>query len=221
MDLDQLETTVTAIRTYVLFQRDRAAGKQQCLAQMRACTTVEELTETIQHVVTISDMWDQGCSFSLSAVVSDYLHDYVSRTLHHLDGKTSFQRLDAFTRTDPLVAAYIWRANFDTPQKRQQLGILLNVSSKNRNGFVRSTTVAELQQWMNRKLRATRTIYDDLPPDMKERIQQAERAVARAKRGTPLPGGKCYISSDAIQAAQTQCANLWRDADRWLAKRNK
>ena len=220
----QMGTSQEAVQAYALYQRERRAGKDRVRQMMNACQAVDELTDLIQHLLVLGEMWDGATDDKTQTapafyeIVNDEIGAYIDTTLYRLEGRTSYQRLEDFLDKNPVMASYIWKANFSTPEERRTLGFAMQIASKNLGGFVKASSIGELRAWMRRKIASGRTVYDDLPQDMKKRITDAERALEKAKKGTPLPGGKCYISSDAIDAATNKYNDLWRTADRWVAK---
>lgn len=208
-------TTVEVIQAYAIFQKDKHAGKEAIAFIIGMCPDVDTLTERIQNLLVIGEMWQ---TVAWKDAVMGFVSGYVEDTLYHLSHTTSYARICRFLDANPIMAAYVWKSNFATPDARERLGYALNIAQKNMGAFKRASSISELRKWAHMKIVSSRTVYDDLPEEMKRRITKAEKALAKAKAGTPLPGGKCYISSDAIDTAQTQYRNLWKDADRWVAK---
>lgn len=166
----------------------------------------------------LSVLGDKWMTPALTDYVLSIAERYINDTLYNLNKTNSRERLTLFINKYRAFAEYIWSVNFSTDTDRRALGTLLNISSKNMSGFVKSSSIEDLEKYISFRSTGPKTIYDCLPPHIKQKITRAEADLASAKAGIRVGLMGRYISSDEINAAQTRLNDLWKDADRWIAK---
>jgi len=207
------QTTQAAVKIFSDFTMDSASGKRSVYEHIDGHTSVEDLQLRLDHLLILGDKWYNP---HFTACVMGYLQDYIDRTLYRLKNTTSFQRLSLFVNEQPILATYIWKANFSKPEQRAALAEVLKIARKRQNAFIRSQSIEDLKQWTVKVVSSSRSQYDDLPPHLQQRIKTAEAALQQARRGSRVGFTGWYISSDAIQAAETRVQDAWREADKWL-----
>jgi hypothetical protein len=83
-------------------------------------------------------------------ICSEFFMNYMNKTLYN-SKYTCIKRLQLFIQNNANIAQYIWETNFSTEKKRKTLAFSLNICLKNRNGFIRSNTLDELQMYIDHK----------------------------------------------------------------------
>jgi hypothetical protein len=185
-------------------------------AYLNEADTVEQLTERMNAVGKIADKWMLS---RLMETCEEYVNDYLTQTLYHLDHTNSLQRIELFTTKNKILAEYIWSVNFSTVEDRQRLAAQLNVSHRNRKAFTSSETVDELEQKMLKKRDNGKTILDDLPPALMTKITREQATLVKAKEGTPVGRFGHYISSNDIDAANHRLREAWKEADQYISRK--
>jgi hypothetical protein len=218
----KMETTQEAVKIYCTYITNQFQGQKMLDEYF-----IENLSkgydffkEAIESVCKIADI----CLFpTLQDDCSQYLMKYINSTLYNR-GYKSIKRLHLFLETNPILAHHIWITNFATEEERLSLGYQLDISTRNLNGFVKSTSINELKEYLDKKkqFQNVKTIYDNLPNDMKLKISKAENDLISAKKGHSIGlYGAVYISSDEIDVAQNRLNVLWKNADRYLSTQSK
>jgi hypothetical protein len=205
-------TTQEAVSIYAAFKRSQNDAKKLIDNYVLSGTNFEA---RMRELAVLGDKW---MTPAFSEYVLSISERYINDTLYNLDKTNSRVRLSLFIMKNRLLAEYIWSVNFSTETERRALGTLLKISSKNLSGFVKSSTIDELEKYLSFRSTGPKTIYDRLPPHLKQQITRAEANLASAKNGIRVGRFGHYISSDEINAAQTRLNDLWKDADRWISK---
>jgi len=212
-------TSQQAVEIFCLFTLDRQAAEKRLFQYVyeESRASFSQLTRRLQEVQVLADKWDNPAFYEC---LMKPLETYIEVTLLHTKGTTSTQRLQHFVDTNPVLAEYIWLGNFRTETKRTELAVLLHISNRRRAGFVRAQTLNELREWLSKIQKRHIDMYDDLPLCMKRDIDRAKENLTIARKGVPVGLFGRYISSDAIQAAETRLNDLWKQADRYLGQQN-
>lgn len=205
-------TTQEAVSIYAAFKRSQNDAKTLIDNYVLSGTNFEA---RMRELAVLGDKW---MTPAFSEYVLSISERYINDTLYNLDKTNSRERLSLFIMKNRLLAEYIWSVNFSTETERRALGTLLKISSKNLSGFVKSSTIDELEKYLSFRSTGPKTIYDRLPPHLKQQITRAEANLASAKNGIRVGLMGRYISSDEINAAQNKLNDLWKDADRWISK---
>lgn len=153
--------------------------------------------------------------------IGDFFNSYLNETLYKLNGTTSLSRLNLFVSLNPIIAEYIWKTNFNTPLERRKLGSVLSISVRNLGGFIRSETLKDLHTYIEKKMGSNRSILDQVPKHLYDKIQKAQEDLQTAKCGVRVGLYGRYISSDNIQAANQRLHNVWKEVDRWITQHTK
>lgn len=203
-----------------IYRRDAAKGRTAVYEYLDAHKTSEDgFSEAVDTILAVSKYDTFGYFVGLA---ESYIHRYLSDTLYN-KGLTSTNRLHQFVTKDTVLARYIWGFNFNTEKKRFALVADLEIATRDQNKLVRSETMEQLKEMIEHKRTTIRkqrsTIYDDLPPQLWERIQKAEKRLREARVGTPVGfRGARYINSEDIQQAEYMVKQAWVDADRYVGK---
>ena len=205
-------TTQEAVSIYATFKRSSNEGKKLIDDYVLSGNNFEK---RMRELSVLGDKW-------MTPAFSDYVlsiaERYINDTLYNLNKTNSRERLTLFITKNRAFAEYIWSVNFSTDTERRALGTLLNISSKNMSGFVKSSSIDDLEKYISFRSTGPKTVYDRLPPHIKQKITRAEADLASAKAGVRVGLLGRYISSDEINAAQNKLNDLWKDADRWISK---
>lgn len=212
-------TTQEAVQIFCLYKDNKVQGKVAINNYLSSVDSCDELKMKIGHLNILGDIWD--CESFKDDSDYNYLMNYINSTLYKMNGTTSYERLNLFINTNKILAEYIWDNNFSTPEQRSILGTAMGISSKNLGGFKRATTLDALTDYLNTKMSRGKTIYDNLPQHLWNKIQKAEQDLITAKQGVRVGLFGHYISSEDIDAAQNRLSNAWKDADRWLGQNLK
>lgn len=180
-----------------------------------SCQEKESLKKAVQDFMTLSEKWFLP---RVGDAVTRFIQDYLDQTLYKLNKTNSLERLRMFIERSPVMAEYIWETNFETKESRRVLGIAMNISSKNMKGFVESHNITDLQQFIGKKHKINNSdLLETVPLPLKNEIEQCQKKLAAAKEGVRVGLHGRYISSDGIDAANTNLRNAWRKIDRWMA----
>lgn len=209
-------TTQEAVR--IFWDDYRRKGKKK--AKHAVSSYLEEkkqagqLQEGIDHLLILASKWGDA---GFEEVVLSYLEDYTNATLYN-KGFASLKRIFLFMEKDPVLAEYIWKANFGTPEARRQFVENLEISIRHQKAFLEADNLHDLRSHIERKMmaRASSDQYDLLPQHLKLRIQRAKSELDAAKKGVRVGLFGRYIDSEQIAIAQHRLDLLWKDADRWI-----
>lgn len=214
--VSRMKTSQEAVALYCQLTLDPLGGR---LAVWRY---LDESTFELSHFEEVFQGLDviatEFMDDRLASICSGFLHQYIEDTLLHKKGMNSVQRLESFLRRNPVLAEYIWKGNFATETQRATLGSQLDISKRNLGGFKRSSTLAELKEFVDRKLNKKDSLLDQLPACLWKKIETAENALVDARQGVRVGLYGRYISSDAITMAQTRVRDAWKEADRWIGR---
>lgn len=214
--VSRMGTTQEAIALYCLYTCNPWEGRLHVKQFIEDSATD---TNRLERVIQILEMIGRELMKpSFSGLCAEYLHTYIEETLLQKKGMNSTQRLERFIRQNPVLAEYIWKGNFASETRRETLGSQLQISKRNMGGFKRSSTLAELREFVDRKLNKKDSLLDQLPPHVWKKIENAENALASARGGVRVGLFGHYISSDAVTAAQTRLREAWKEADRWIGR---
>jgi hypothetical protein len=173
------------------------------------------LEEGINVLLSIAGKWDESGRFE--EIVLSYLEDYMNATLYN-HGYVTLERLRLFIERDPILAEYIWKANFNTRKARQRLLDILKIALRHQKAFLEADNIDALRLQIDCKIRRRMPSdqYDLLPDHFKTRITKAQADVTSAKKGIRVGFRGRYIDSEAIAIAQSRLDTLWKEADRWI-----
>lgn len=199
------------------YRKNKEKGRQNVFEYIdNHKTTLDELKETIQSILVIADKWGDEC---FGEIVSEYLMRYMNNTIYNRN-KTSIKRIVDFIQNDNVLVEYIWQSNFNTEKSRFALAYELKISKRDEKGFIKSQTIAELNEYVNRKTNQNKNMYDNLPDYIWKEIKKTEEEYAIAKCGIRVGMYSRYYSSEEIDAAYQRHKQAWIKADRWIGKQN-
>lgn len=214
--VNKLMTSQDAIEIYCASRRK---GKEKIHQYLSAATdTLAHFERVYRELDVLGEIFmDDVFSEKLNSFLMGYMND----TLYRLNGINSLERLRLFLDKNRVMAEYIWKANFATREQRGVLGSALKISNRNLAGFKASETVEDLNAFIDRKMSIGRTILDDLPPALWQKIQKAQADHEQAKKGESVGRFGRYISSDEIERTRNVLAMTWSEVDKWVAQRQK
>jgi hypothetical protein len=215
--VNKLKTSQDAIEIYCASRRN---GTQRLYEYLNIATdTLAHFERVYGELVVLSEIFmDEVFAGKLNAFLMKYMND----TLYALNSPAnSLKRLRLFLDKNRVMAEYIWKANFSTREERGVLGTALKIANRNIAGFKASNTIEDLIAFIDRKMSIGRTILDDLPHDLWQKVQKAQADHENAKRGERVGMFGRYISSDEIERTRNVLALTWSEVDKWITQRQK
>lgn len=209
-------TSQDAIGLYCVFTSNHSEGRSRLFAHLDQALLdgLDSFRQTYGCVVRLGELF---LDEHFTRLCESYIYQYMEDTILNQNGFSSLQRLERFISVKPVLAEHIWTENLSTQQERATLATQLKISKRNMGGFKNATTTADLQKFIVRKWDSKRSLLDDLPKHLWDRIQNAETEYEFARRGHRVGLRGWYISSDSIDVARNRLRNAWRDADVWIS----
>jgi len=211
----KLKTSQSAIEVFCASRYNGRRFIEEYLDQA-ASVGLERFTQAYEELDVLGNLFMDPV---FTEKVNSFLVEYLNQTLYKLNGSNSMTRLQLYLDKSPVIAEYIWKANFSTKEARGVLGTALKISNRNMAGFKNAETVGDLKSFIHRKLSLGKSHLDDLPPKVWEKIQIAKRAHEEATKGVRVGLYGRYISSDAIEMTRVKLAEAWREADKWIGQK--
>jgi len=215
--VSKMGTSQDVIEKYCEFTFDMSNGRRIIHDFLDASShSLSFFEQRFSHLQVLAD---QFMDSRFASVCASFLNNYIDETLLKMKNMNSTQRLERFIRQNAVIAEYIWKGNFSSPAERESLGVQLHISKRNLGGFKKATSLAELREYVDRKMDKKDTLLDQLPPHLWKRIQDAEEALRDAQDGVRIGLFGRYISSDKIEACRSRLRQAWRDADVWIGQK--
>lgn len=211
-------TSQEAVSLVCMYSKNRVHGLKYIENEFFRLSEMDYVTfeQWVQKLCVISDKWFYN---SILDLISNFFVKYIEDTLGSSWLRSCVRKIELFVTKNPNMAQYIWETNYNTEKHRINFAIKANIGKKYFNGFIKAQTIGELKQYLDKRLKTNKTVYDDLPLHMKNKIRDAEYNVLSARRGSRVGWTGIYISSDQINQAENILHNLWKEADKYISKK--
>lgn len=212
-------TTPEAVEWVCRFTINRRKTLREIQSRFYEMTSDYDSFEAwIRSMCIIADKWFYP---AITDLITGLFMEYTNDTIGAQWIKCGLRKMELFVSKDPIIARYIWETNCASEKMRVVLATQAGIGKKLFSGFIKSTTIDDLSQYIHRRASMQKTVYDDLSADLKKKIRAAEADLLEAHRGVRVGLLGRYISSDSIHAASSRLYELWRRADREVLQKKR